>query len=79
MHLLRCLSMGLLKHDFLDIYLTTVFGALNFGNTAVIMLILFGKYLKFNIDFRNEKKKVRKGFFVFEIIASVLVALNCLY
>ena len=31
------------------------------------------------IDFKNEKKKIQEFFFVFEIIASELVALNCLY
>ena len=40
----------------------------------------FGKCLKFNIDFKNaKKKKIEKKFFVFEIILSELVALNCLY
>ena len=43
-----------------------------------------GKCLKVNIDFKNAKKKtknkqIQKKFFVFEIIASELVALNCLY
>ena len=28
---------------------------------------------------QKKKKKIKKNFFVFEIIASVLVALNCLY
>ena len=39
---------------------------------------LVGICVKFNIDFRNARKKFRKSFF-FDIIASELVALNCLY
>ena len=41
-------------------------------------LVFFGKCLRFNIYFRNAKKKIRENFFVFEIIASELVAPNCL-
>ena len=46
-------------------------------------VIFFGKCLKFNIVFKNAKKKKKKKknekkFFVFEIIVSELVALNCL-
>ena len=36
------------------------------------------KCLKFHIGFKNGKK-IQKKFFVFEIIGSELVALNCLY
>ena len=41
----------------------------------------FGKCLKLNIDFKNakEKNKIEEKFFVFDIIASELVALNFLY
>ena len=38
-----------------------------------------GKCLKFNIDFKNakkKKKKIDKKFFVFDIIASELVEFN---
>ena len=46
-------------------------------------VIFFGKGLKFNIDIKNakkkKKKKIEKKFFVLEIIASELVALNCVY
>ena len=38
----------------------------------------FGNCFKFNIDFKNAKKKWKKGF-GFEIIASESAALNCLY
>ena len=70
--------MGLLKHGFLDIYLTIYFGANFSRNTSATMIIFFVNILKFNIDFKN-RKKIQKEFFVFEIIASELVALNCLY
>ena len=42
---------------------------------------LFGKCIKFNMDFKTvkKKKKIEKKYFVFEIIASELVALNCPY
>ena len=39
---------------------------------------LFGKSVIFNIDYKKQKK-IEKKFFVFQIIASELVALNCLY
>ena len=43
-------------------------------------LFFFQKYLEFDIDFKNaKKKKIEHKFFVFVIIASELVALNCLY
>ena len=63
------MSKGHLKLDFLDIYLTTFFGAINFGNISAMRVILFEICLKFNIDFKNGKK-IEKTFFVFEIIVS---------
>ena len=63
------MSKGHLKLDFLDIYLTTFFGAINFGNRSAMRVILFEICLKFNIDFKNGKK-IEKTFFVFEIIVS---------
>ena len=41
-------------------------------------VIFLGKCVKFNKKFKNAKKKLRKTF-VFEIIASELIALNFLY
>ena len=78
------LSKGPFKEEFLDIDLTTFFGALNFGNTSTMKVIFFWKMLKPNINFKNAKKKKKKKkigekFFVFEIIASESVALNCHY
>ena len=73
------MSKGPRKHDFLDICLTTFFRAINFENTSTMIIIFFGKSAKFNRDFKNANKKLRKTIFVFEIIASELVALNCLY
>ena len=71
------LSKSPLKHGFLDIYLTMFFGAGISRNTSAMRVIFFGKCLKFNIDFKNAKKNSEK-FFVFEIIVSELVVLNCL-
>ena len=36
-----CLSMGHLKREFLDIYLSTFFGARNFRNTSAMRVIFF--------------------------------------
>ena len=45
---------GPLKLDFLDIYLTTLLGVRNFGNTsAVRMIFFFRKYSKLNLYFKN--------------------------
>ena len=71
-------SKSLLKRDFLDIYLTTVFGVRNFQNTWSIRVIIFLKMYKILSAFQKCKKKLRK-FFLLEIIASELAALNCVY
>ena len=40
----------------------------------------FGKFSKFNVDFKNaKKKKMEKRFLVSEIIASEIAAVNCFY
>ena len=75
----KWLVKGPSKQDFLDNYLTTLFGVRNFGNTSAIRVIFVSKCSKFNVDFKNAKKKFRKTFFVPQIIAYELVALNCLY
>ena len=61
-YLLCCLSKSPLKHDFLDIYLTTFFGALNFGNRSDMTVILFGKCSKFNINFKQARKSSENVF-----------------
>ena len=38
-----CLSKGPLKHDFLDIYLTTFSGVRNFGKKSAMSVIVFLK------------------------------------
>ena len=53
---------GPLNYDLLDIYLTTFFGALNFGNPSAMRVTFFGKCVKFNIDFNNAKKNSEKVF-----------------
>ena len=54
--------MGPLKHGFLDIYLTVFFRAGISGNTSTLRRIFFVKRLKFNKEFRNEKKISEKVF-----------------
>ena len=39
-----------------------VFGVRNFGNTKVMRVIFFSKYLKFNLDFKKGAKKWEKLF-----------------
>ena len=60
---------GSSKHGFSDIYLTIFFGDGISENTSAMRTIFFGKCLKFNINYKNAKKKLRKVF-VFEINAS---------
>ena len=69
-----------MKRDFIDIDLTLFVGVRSFGNTSAMTVILFfEKCLKFKLDFKNAKKNREKDFFVFDILASELVPLNCLY
>ena len=75
-----CFPEDPLKRDFLYIDVTMFFGVRNFGNTSAMRVILFfSKCLKFKLDFKNAKKNREKYFFVFDILASELVPLNCLY
>ena len=54
----RCyLSKGPLKRDFLDIYLTTIFGVRKFKNTSAMSIILFLEMLKIESIFRKCEKK----------------------
>ena len=73
-----CSSKDPLKQDFLDIDLTTFFGVSNFGNTSAMRVIFSLKIFKILTRFQKCKKKDEKKFFVFEIIGSKFVALNCL-
>ena len=54
------------------------FGAGISVNASSMRVILFGICLKLYIDFRNAKKK-SEFFYLFDLIASELVVLNCLY
>ena len=64
---------GLFKHFNNDDFRVRIFGI-----TRAVRVIFFSKFLKFNLDGQNEAKKIRKLFFVSEIIASELVSLDCL-
>ena len=68
-----------LKHDFLDIYLTTLFGVRKFKNTSAMRLIYFLKMFKIEPRFWKCKEISGNNFFVSEIIATEDVAVNCLY
>ena len=61
----------------MDINLTMFLGAGIFQNTSAMRVIFFGICLKFIIDFKSAKK-IKKKFFVFEIISSEFFAPNCL-
>ena len=67
-----------LKRDFLDKYLSTFSGVRNLANKSAMKLIFFLQMFKISCRFRKRKKKVGKKLFVFEIIASELVASSCL-
>ena len=60
-----CISKGLQKRNFLDVYLTTVFGIRNFRNTSAMRVIVLWKCSTFYLDSRNTKKKVEKKSFFF--------------
>ena len=49
---------GCSETEFLDIYLTTIFGVSNIGNTSAMTLIFFQKYSRFNLNFKNAEKKI---------------------
>ena len=71
------LSKEPLKQDFLDIYITRFFGVFKFKNTSAKTVISFLKMFKLNLNLENGKKN-EKIFLVSEIIASEIVATNCL-
>ena len=51
-----------MKHGFLEIYLTMFFRAGISGNTSAMRIVFFfQKYLEFDIDFKNAKKKKKKN------------------
>ena len=74
-----CFSKGPPKQDFLDNYLKTFFGVRSFGNISTMRHIFFWKMFQIQYRFQKCKKNSWKSFFVPEIIAYELVALNCLY
>ena len=70
--------MSPLKQDFLEKYLTTFFEVRNLANKSAMKLIFFLQMFKISSRFRKCKKKLRKSFLFFKIIASELVALTIL-
>ena len=68
-----------LKWDFLDIYLTTFFGARNLKNTSAMRVTFLSKMVKIEPKFRKRQKKLEKMFSVSEIIKSEVESINCLY
>ena len=70
---------GLLKRDFLDIYLTTSCGVRKFKNTSAMRIILLLKIIKVKSKFTKCKNKIQKLFSIFEIIASENVTIKGLY
>ena len=70
------LSITILTEGFLAIYVTTLLAVYNFGNTSAIKAIFFFKMFKIWRRFQKFWKKLRKFFFVFELIPFELVPLN---
>ena len=68
-----------LKRDFLGSYLTRFFGVCNFGNTWAMTVIFFVENVQNLNKISKMQKKIRNKIFDFEINASELVALYCLY
>ena len=62
------LSNRVLKRRFLGSGLTKILIVCNFGNTLALTIMFISKCLKFNVDSRNGTK-IKKKFFVFQIIA----------
>ena len=67
-----------MKGDFLDIDVTMFFGVRNFGNTSATRVNVFFENVQNLNEISKMQKKIAKKVFVFEILASKLVALNCL-
>ena len=61
-----CLSKGPLKRDFLDIYLTTFFGILNFVKTSAMRAIFFLKVFKRCLHFKNTEKNLEKSYWLLD-------------
>ena len=70
---------GTLKWDFLDIDATMFFGVCNLGNTLAMRVIFFFENVQNSSYISKMQQKIQHKVFVFEVIASKLVALNCLY
>ena len=68
-----------MKLDFFEIDVTMFLGVRNFGTTSAVRVILFFKNVENLNEISRMKQKIEKKLFLFEIIASELVALNCLY
>ena len=62
----------------LDVYLTTFFRVCKLKNTSALRVIFFENIQNW-IIISKFQKNIQKIFFVYEIIASENVALNCLY
>ena len=61
-HLPCFLWKGPLKRDFVDIYLTTFFGIINFGNTSAMRVIFFWNCWKLYLNFKNAEHNWEKAF-----------------
>ena len=68
-----------LKWDFFDIYLITFSGVHKFKKKSPMRVIFFVEMFKTESKFQKSKKKIQKMFFLYEIISSQDVAINCLY
>ena len=67
------------NRTFLDIYLTTFFGARNFANTSAMRGIFYFENVQTLIEISKIQRKIEKNLFVFHIIAFELAFLICLF
>ena len=67
-----------MKHDFLEYISNHVFhGVRNLGNKSAMKVIFLFANVENFMYISKIQEKIEKKLFVFEIIASELVALNC--
>ena len=70
------LSKRVLKRRFLESGLTKIFTVCNFRNPLAMTIMFFSKMFKLCWTFQKWNKKIKKTFFVFQIIAFILGVAN---
>ena len=70
---------GFLKQELLDNYLIKFCGVCNFGNKSAMRVTYLTQNFSKLMKISKMQRKMKKKFFVSQIIVSELVALNCVY